>query len=117
MLEHLPHRRIRVFGGCSDDALLREHLSRLRRQRLHGLAGGSVGRRAPAATGFDHPLAGPQVKLAADKIHLRKLRVLQGRIPRRKVCAGVDQLAVKPQPIEVITEIVVAMDMAPAIAL
>ena len=46
MLERLPHRRTRVFGGCGGDAFLREHLSCLRRQRLHGLASGSIRRSA-----------------------------------------------------------------------
>ena len=68
---------------------------------------------APAAAGLDDALAGLQLQLAADVMHLRLLRLLDrhGRIG--EVGARVLQrLAIEPQLVEIVAEVVVVMDVA-----
>ena len=68
---------------------------------------------APAAAGLDDALAGLQLQLAADVMHLRLLRLLDRHRGIREVRAGVLQrLAVEPQLVEVVAEVVVVVNVA-----
>ena len=69
--------------------------------------------RAPAASGLHHPSLRPQLQLPAHVLHLRALRVFEARAGRREVGAGVYHLAVEPQAVEVVSEIVVMVDVVP----
>src|SRR5271165_1685009 len=67
--------------------------------------------RAPAAACFDYPLSGPQAKLAANVFHFGFLGLLEGGRGRLKVSAGVHQFGIEPQFVEIVPQIVVAMDV------
>ncbi len=69
--------------------------------------------RAPSAAGLDDALARPEADLAADQIHLRDLGRLERRVGRREVRAGVEQLLVEPELVEVVAEVVVVVDVLP----
>ena len=66
---------------------------------------------APAATGLDHLVAGPQAQFAADVLHFRHLGIFQSHGRRREIGAGVDHLPIEPQLVEIVAEIVVVMDV------
>ena len=71
------------------------------------------GQGAPPAAGLDDPLTRPEHQLAADVVHLGPLRLLQRGLGRVVVRAGVDHLLVEPQPVEVVAQVVVVLDMPP----
>ena len=67
---------------------------------------------APAAAGFDHLLSGLQSQLAADVLELGELGLLEAEVRRLEVGAGVlHRSAVEPLAIEVVAQVVVAMDV------
>ena len=59
------------------------------------------GKRAPAAARLDDRLARPQPQLPAHEIQLGELRVFERHLGVREIGAGVDQLAIEPELIEV----------------
>ena len=68
---------------------------------------------APAAAGFDDALAGFQLQLAAHVMHLRLLRLLDRHRGIGEIRAGVLQcLAIEPQLVEVVADVVVVMNVA-----
>ena len=67
--------------------------------------------RAPAAARLHHPLAGPEAHLAAHVVHLRLLGLLQRRLAVLVVGAGVDHALVEPEPVEVVAQVVVVVDV------
>ena len=73
------------------------------------------GERAPAAPCLDHALPGPQLELPAHMVHLGLLRFLEGGVLARVVGAGVHHFLVEPEPIEVVADIVVVVDVGLAI--
>src|SRR5262249_62184433 len=78
----------------------------------HAVTPGEVeGQGTPAAPGLDHALAGAQAQLARHVLHLRDLRFLERGGGRREVGAGVDHLPIEPQPVEVVAEVVVMVDV------
>ncbi len=66
---------------------------------------------APAATGFDHPFAGLQAEFPADMVHLRHLGLLEPDRWLGKIGAGVEQLPVEPQAIEIVAKVVMVVDV------
>jgi hypothetical protein len=73
--------------------------------------------RAPAAARLQHAVAGLQPELAAHIVELGPLGLLQGQRRGLEVGAGVDQLVVEPQPVEVVAEVVVVLRLAASQAL
>ena len=67
--------------------------------------------RAPAAPRLDHPLPGPELELPAHVVHLGSLRLFEGGVLVRVVGARVDHLLVEPEPVEVVAEVVVVVDV------
>ena len=67
--------------------------------------------RAPAAPGFDDPLAAIQADLAADVIHFRDLRLVERRRRRRKVSTGVRHRLAEPQRVELVADVVVVVNV------
>ena len=62
--------------------------------------------------GFDHALARPAAaSFRQTQIHLRDLRLLERGVRRREIRAGVDHLAIQPEPVELVAEVVVVMDV------
>ena len=87
-------------------------------ERLHGHAvvARHVKRQgSPAAPGFDHCVARPQPQLAAHEIELGTLRLGERHRRVRVVGAGVNEVGIEPQLIEVVAEIVV-VDIAAGVA-
>ena len=71
-----------------------------------------AGEAAPAAAGLDHAIAGPQLQLAADVVHLRALRLLERHAGLGIVGAGVlHRVVVEPPLVELVAEIVVVRDV------
>jgi hypothetical protein len=66
-------------------------------------------KRTPPAASLNNSLAGLQTKFSADKVQLCRLRCFQAGIPLREVRACVNQVLIKPELVEVIRKIVVAM--------
>jgi hypothetical protein len=66
---------------------------------------------APPASRVNHTVARLDTKFSAHEVHLRGLRVLQRGIGRREIRAGIQHLAIKPQTVEVVAEIVVVMNV------
>ena len=69
------------------------------------------GERAPAAPRLHHPLPGPERELPADVVHLGPLGLLEGGVLVRVVRARVDHLLVEPEPVEIVAEVVVVVDV------
>ena len=67
---------------------------------------------APAAAGFHHALAGREPQLAADVIHFGDLGLLEAGLGGRVIGAGISHGLAQPQRIELIAEIVMAVDIA-----
>ena len=56
-------------------------------------------------------LAGAQAQLAAHVVHFRDLRLVERRLGRRVVGAGVRHRAAEPQRVELVADVVVVMDV------
>ena len=70
---------------------------------------------APAATDLEHVVAGSQAQLLADCAQLALLRLLErvALLPER---AGVGHRVVEEEPVEVVAEVVVVLDVRPGLA-
>ena len=98
-----------ALHSAAEAHLLRGNVVRL---HPHAVVLGHVdGQRSPAATELEHFLAGLEGELAAHVIQLRELCLGQRGVWRGVVGAGVDHALVEPQGVEVVTEIVVAVDV------
>ena len=71
--------------------------------------------RSPAAPGFDYRVATPQPQLATYEIELGALRLGERHGRVREVRAGVDEVGIEPQLIEVVAQVVV-VDIAAGVA-
>src|ERR1700694_1758880 len=67
--------------------------------------------RAPTASGVHNALARVELQLAAYVIHFGDLRFFQRRGRRRKIGAGVDELRVEPEPVEIGFQIVMLVNI------
>jgi len=65
---------------------------------------------APTASDIEQPLAGFQAQLAADVPHLVLLRSVEVLLSGGKVSAGVLQVAVEPQGVELVAHVIVILD-------
>src|SRR5262247_2883746 len=72
---------------------------------------GAARQRAPAAADVEQPLAGFQPQLAADHLQLVLLHLVDVVVPVGAVAAGVDHLAVEPERVERIGDVVVVGDI------
>ena len=79
--------------------------------------GGVDNERAPAAADVEEPLTRPQVELPADEVELAALGPVELRVGERGVAvgllevgAGVDEVGVEEQPVEVVADVVVVAD-------
>jgi len=69
------------------------------------------GQPAPAATGFCNAITWLKLKLSADVVHLCLLRRLQGHIGLGKIRTGVLHLCIQPEPVKIVADIVVVMNI------
>ena len=65
----------------------------------------------PSTTGLCHPITRAQLQLAADMIHLGLLGRLEAHLGLRKISAGVLHLGIEPQPIKIVANIVMMMNV------
>ena len=65
----------------------------------------------PSTTGLDHPFPWHKPQLAADEIELGELRLFQACILAREIGTGIDQFLIQPQFVEIITDIVMMMNI------
>lgn len=97
-----------AFAGKAD--LLARDVERL--DPCPVMSGHVQRQRAPAAAGLDDRVPRLQLQLAAHQIELGDLRCLERRFRRVEQRAGVDELAIQPQLIEIIPEVVVVVHVA-----
>ena len=62
-------------------------------------------------SGLDHPLPRAKLEFLADAMHLGNLRLLERAALIREIRAGIHHLLIEPQAVEVVAEIVVAVDV------
>ncbi len=106
------------------DPIAQSFARRALRREAHLLMGDVVGthpgavvdrhvpsQRPPAAASLHHPVTGLEAEFAADVIELRLLGLLDGEVGLRIVRAGVLHLAIEPQAIEFIAQIVMVVDV------
>ena len=67
--------------------------------------------RAPSASCLHHALAGLKPELPAHVIEFRNLRLFERRRWRGIIRAGIYQLSIQPQLVEIVSQIVVAMNV------
>ena len=105
--------------GAVGQALRRDPLARQAGLRLgQGDAGGVhpvVGRRVPdqrppAAADVQEALARAQAQLAADQVQLLLLGLVERRLRAGEIGARVDHVAIEPEPVEVVADVVVVAD-------
>ena len=72
---------------------------------------------APAAARFEHRFAGRKAQLAAHIVELGLLRLLQPQRGVGEIGAGVHHLAIEPELVEIVADIVMMVDIAPRLLL
>src|SRR5690348_5850336 len=65
---------------------------------------------APAAADVEEPFALPEAELAANMVELGLLRRVEVFLPGREVAAGIDHVAVEPEPVERVRDVVMVAD-------
>ena len=114
VIQHIGH----TIGVAFRLGALRSVLDLLRRyvprRYRHTIVQCHVPRQStPTAAGFGNPITRAQLKFATNMIHLGLLRHLDSHLFFGKIGAGVLHFFVQPQPIEIVTDIVVMMDVFP----
>jgi len=69
--------------------------------------------RSPAATGLDHLFSWLEAQLPAYIVKLCGLGFFESRRGRRKVRARINELGIQPEPVEVVPEIIVRVNVVP----
>ena len=69
---------------------------------------------APAGTNLEQMIGGLEAKTAAERVIFRGLRLLQRQLGRDEEAAGVSHRGVEPEPVEIVSEVVVLGDIAAA---
>ena len=69
------------------------------------------GQRAPPTSGVDYRFSGAQIKFSTDVVHLCVLRFFQSGGGRLEVSTRIYQFAIEPELVEVVSQIVMAMDV------
>ncbi len=80
---------------------------------LHAIVSGHVqAQSSPSAAGFHNLFSRTQPQLARHQIQLGPLRFFQVGVLLREIGAGVDHLRIEPEPVKIIGEIVMIVDIA-----